>query len=733
MDILSLLSRTDKYYLGGGNRVVWTPPFPIWLNQPGFWDLANFYNYDLEPCFTLTLLNEQGGEIPLYFQRRDWNPARLCQHYTTPLGLVVVEEKAVLPEDSLVSVFTLSNENEYPVTIHYIAWTTQRSQPSLGKEFIDDLDMINDKLVFTKFLQIKDLPLYCIHCAFGVHGVPDSYSVHFSEATALQPHWQLTPFYDRFKSDRLDNEIKIDGINQDGFIYLAQHKKLTLSPQGKIKIWAAMSFARTEEDTANHLTLSLRHEDPIRVSEENWCKYFAGLPQLHCSEPIFERYYWYRWYGLRLFTIQGGGEPNYPHPAVCEGVSYFRVPITYSAQCHMLETRWQSSPKIAQGSLLNFINLQNDDGSFTGHIYPNGEQTSGFYHANWGHAILAVDQLHPDIHFLEQAYHGLARYVAYFDRERDQEDSGLYDVFDQYETGQEYMSRYLAVDNKADIYDWSNHIRLKGVDSTVYIYVLKCALAKIADRLRKKEEGIIWQQGADKIKNAVLTLMWEPAVEMFFDVNPITMQRTGVKAAICFYPYMTDIVDETHLPGLKRHLLNPNEFWTPWPVPATSIDDPFFSADAEWKGKRHNCPWNGRVWPMTNSHIAELLAGCALRFRDAELHQAAVEFINRFIRMMHYESPDGEKDGSRPNCFEHYHPFNGRASVYRGVDDYQHSWVVDLLIKYVAGVQVQEDGQILLQPLDFSLEHLRLENLYIAGKRYSVHLTDGQFNLLQLD
>src|SRR2546429_4324554 len=29
---------------------------------------------------------------------------------------------------------------------------------------------------------------------------------------------------------------------------------------------------------------------------------------------------------------------------------------------------------------------------------------------------------------------------------------------------------------------------------------------------------------------------------------------------------------------------------------------------AEWKGKRHNCPWNGRVWPMTNSHIIEALA-----------------------------------------------------------------------------------------------------------------------------
>ena len=33
----------------------------------------------------------------------------------------------------------------------------------------------------------------------------------------------------------------------------------------------------------------------------------------------------------------------------------------------------------------------------------------------------------------------------------------------------------------------------------------------------------------------------------------------------------------------------------------------FRNANAEWKGKRHVCPWNGRVWPMTNSHVMEAL------------------------------------------------------------------------------------------------------------------------------
>ena len=455
-----MLRRTDKHYLGGGDRVVWTPPFPVWLDKPGFWDKANFYNFDLEPVFTITLLNEHGCEIPVQFQTREWNPARLKQTYATDAGFTVCEEKAVMPGDSLVSVFTFRNETDHSIELHYIAWTTQKSYPSKGKEFIDNLDMLNDKIMFTKFLQMRDLPLCSIHCAFGINEGIDSFAVNFSQPTAVHPVWQSTPFYDHFSDGKLNNSIKISGISQDGLIYMALHKKLTLPSGSTHRIHTATAFAKNDDDAAELLNFSLRYDDPVAVSEGNWRRYFAGLPQFHCSDPFLTTYYWYRWYGLRLFTIWGRSENNYAFPAICEGVSYFRVPITYSAQCHIRETRWKQSPEIAHGSLLNFINMQREDGSFVGHIYPNGVQTDGFYHADWGKAVLAVDEIHPDINFLEQAYHGLNRYAAYFDRERDKEDSGLYDVVDQFETGQEYMSRYQAVDDKADTYGWINNIQI---------------------------------------------------------------------------------------------------------------------------------------------------------------------------------------------------------------------------------------------------------------------------------
>ena len=74
-NILHLLSREDKWYLGGGNRLLWAPPFPLHLDTPGFWDEAHYYNYELKPLFTWSVLDADGREIRLRFLRRRWDPS----------------------------------------------------------------------------------------------------------------------------------------------------------------------------------------------------------------------------------------------------------------------------------------------------------------------------------------------------------------------------------------------------------------------------------------------------------------------------------------------------------------------------------------------------------------------------------------------------------------------------------------------------------------------------------
>jgi hypothetical protein len=364
--------------------------------------------------------------------------------------------------------------------------------------------------------------------------------------------------------------------------------------------------------------------------------------------------------------------------------------------------------------LRTFFEHQKEDGSLHGRVYVNHLEGTDFYHGNWGDAFLALDAADPDETFVAELYPKLARYADWLFRARDADETGMLDVLDQYETGQEYTSRYQAVDENADSYRWENRIRLKGIDVTVYGYALLRALERLAPRVAGAEDGR-WRELAERTAAAVRSRMWDADVGMFSDVDPRSGRRTGVRAAVCFYPYFTDLATAEHLLGLERNLFDAERFWTPFPVPSSSLEDPRFDAAGEWKGKRHGCPWNGRVWPMTNSHVVEALGRAAIAYAP-HLRQSTAQLLLRFVRMMFHEG-----DVKRANCFEHYNPFSGHPSTYRGIDDYQHSWVNDLIIQYVLGIRPHASG-ITVDPFPFGLELAEIRGVAVRGVQLDVRV-----------
>ena len=391
----------------------------------------------------------------------------------------------------------------------------------------------------------------------------------------------------------------------------------------------------------------------------------------------------------------------------------------------MMEMRWRAGGREAWGSLLNFLDNQKDDGSLHGRLYANHLERTDFYHANWGDALLAVHAMHPHPTTLARCYEGLCRYARWLDRSRDPEGSGMFTVVNHFETGQEYMSRYMAVDPEADVRGWQPRLRLKGIDVTVYAHQLFRALAKVAGRLGRGGDGAEWQALATRSGDAINEHMWSPEARQFTDVDGRTFTRTGVKAAVGFYPMLTDLVDDARLDAMMDHLEDPRTFGTPFPIPSSSVDDPRFSAEGIWRGKRRNCPWNGRVWPMTTSHVIEGLLRCRRRGNE-RAGAVAADMLARFVRMMF---TDG--DPRRPNCFEHYNPYTGRACHFRGIDDYQHSWVLDLLARGIAGLHIDEEG-VEVWPLPHELPRVTLGPVRARGRTVSVEL-DGERVSLRVD
>ncbi len=706
---LRALRRTDKGVVSNAQRLIYAPTHPQYGHVLGLWDEAHFYNHPIGSLGTLSLVDDAGVALDVELRERNWQPNQYKRTFETRDGSSRVQETIEMMSNDTIQISWEISPG--PTCSHAVIWTAMGCGSYPGASHVSPRSARMQQNGFVlegdSTFEVLGQPVLPLALTWNMTSpTPTSIALGSSQGRPPEPRFDSTPFFDSFDGF-LKGSLDLSSVDPGLLVYAGMHVKLD---------GATIEIVCEVQVTSDVFGPQVSCE-----VESTWTSFFENSPAFSCDQAWLNAYFDYRLFGLRMNAIPGGTK-CIPYPAVCEGPGYFRAPITYSAQCHILETRWFKSPALAQGSMLNFIANQASDGRYIGYLGPSSLPGEFFYHANWGR-ILALDAIHEDPEFLRRAYQSLGDYVAFFDATRDPQGSGLYDILNHYETGQEYMRRYVVVEPSADTKHWGNVFRLKGVDVSVYMYQIKQALADIAKRNEwvDAEEG--WKKSAQKTGSAILTYMWDAESEMFFDLDPMDMKRTQVKAAVCFYPYLTDLVDTTHLAGLKRHLNDPNEFYTPYPFPSSSVDDPLYNADGLWKGERKNCPWNGRVWPMTNSHMAEILATCAKRFQDVELEHMTVAFICKYIGMMFFDG-----DPSRPNSFEHYHPENGRPSVFRGVDDYQHSWILDLIIQYVCGVRPTDDG-ILVDPFPFEMAFFKLENLVIRGVNVCVERSGTTFSV----
>jgi hypothetical protein len=705
-DPLHLLSRKgDKWFLGNGLGLIYAPSFPEYLNVLGFYDNADYFDIKVEPVFTITVLDETLNPLRLQLDQTSplWTPASFTQRFVSDNGLSIIEHKTMSPNNALTSTLEIEadkqeTESQILRFLHLVPWVAYPSATVVDAK----------PLQKRSFAISRKSPN--VNLAMGSKSEFSSFTVNLSQGSDNKPRWELTPFADKIWGGRFKDEIKRQvGTDPYGLLYVGLHYPLKLSPAGKARFSFSASFATSTEESTKNLDRDT-NTNQMDASNESWRSFFSRVPEFHCSDPYIEKYYWYRWFGLHLMTVEGG-HGNHTHPCVYEGLRVFRKHISYSAQCHVLETRWMQDPTLAQGCIMGLFSHQKPNGFLPGIVGFSDIRENTFYHANWGKVVRELDAVHPDTTFLKQIYEPLSKYLNYFKSDRDPDEDYLYDIIDQYESGQEMNPRYLFVDPEADK-DKPLQEPLEGVDATYYIYELYNALSHIASVLGRSDEAREFSECASKCRDAVRSIMWDKEDNMFYDVRPSDHWTTKVKAAVSFYPFMSDIALPEHLPAITEHLLNKREFWTPFPVASLSMDSEYFSAEAEWKGKRMMCPWNGRVWPMTNSHIAEALVHTAENLGERDLRKIGADFISKYVKMMFHNG-----DINRPNCYEHYNPITGAPCDYRGVDDYQHSWVVDLIVKYVCGIRPADptEKRLIVDPLPFNLQSYSIEKVRYQG------------------
>lgn len=169
------------------------------------------------------------------------------------------------------------------------------------------------------------------------------------------------------------------------------------------------------------------------------------------------------------------------------------------------------------------------------------------------------------------------------------------------------------------------------------LYLQQEALGRIAAELGRPEEARNWARRAEKTARRMLDMQWDHQAGMFW---PRSQGRAiQARTPLSLLPLLTGRLPQPVIARLVANLTDPQQFWTPHPVPSLARSDPRF--DPSQKGR-------GATWGSINYLLIEGLKRSGLGGLSSELRRRTLEMI-----------------AAQPDIFEVYHPLTGE-NVGRG-------------------------------------------------------------------
>jgi putative isomerase len=194
----------------------------------------------------------------------------------------------------------------------------------------------------------------------------------------------------------------------------------------------------------------------------------------------------------------------------------------------------------------------------------------------------------------ESYYIRLSEYLGYWMNQMDSNKNGLSEWMSSVHTG---------MDNQHERAGYWNDRFCEGVDLNSYLYREFLAFSKISGLLGKNMESRKYEECALKLKEKILEEMWDDSDGFFYDIDMRTNQKIKVKSVSSFMPLWSKIAaPEQAKIMIYDHLLNSNEFWTPYPVSAMAKSEKGYS-QTQLPGDIGLCNWRANTWISTNYMI----------------------------------------------------------------------------------------------------------------------------------
>ena len=428
-----------------------------------------------------------------------------------------------------------------------------------------------------------------------------------------------------------------------------------------------------------------------RAREEKW---LADLvPTFDCPDEKWTRCWYYRWLVVRANYAEEDGIPGF-----YEGKrgGYTRH-ITYSAPHIMDEARWLRDGKYAYGQA-EILGKRRE---------PNGRRFGGYTH--WiAQTLWDTYLVHPDKAQLAKLLPAWAEDTECAFPGKLATDRPLRDYLlnppSHWATGMEWQPAWFYFDN----YDRSKETNLCRPDYTAYYYANARSVAEMYRVLGDAEKARQFDALANKVRQALIALMWDSETGYFYSVKTGTDQKAMVKEIVGIYPFTFGAPTRAQLRAFDS-ILDPAEFWGPWKVTTCTMKCPMFTPKVQL------CNWNGPVWPHAESLVAQAF-GQAIRSYGARnvTPEKLWDLLDSYTSL-HFEDKGVWK---QPNIHEEGNADDGQMY---GCPDYFHSTYNDLIVTLVGGLVPRNDDVIELYPVvAVPWDHFRLDGIPYRGRTLSI-------------
>lgn len=367
----------------------------------------------------------------------------------------------------------------------------------------------------------------------------------------------------------------------------------------------------------------LPFREVIKAAEQRWSQWFERAPAV--SEPYRNQYYYAWWVmGNNLLAPQG----FFKRESVAPSKAHYVGAWQWDNYFHALAFR-HTDPQLACDQILFMLDHQLADGMIPDAVYDEGAITHleiPIAAAVTKPPIIGWVARHVfaksgDVTLLRDIYEPLVRWNNWWFGLNDDDSDGIVQYSHPFSSGLD------------DSPLWDAGMPVEAVDLNTYLCIQMESLSHIAHLLGRDREAAMWENKAGTLAQRIIEHFYDADAGLFWFMKD--HQPIRVCTPFSLYPLWTNRLEPSINEQLVRHLTDPSQFWTTYPLPTVAIEDQKYNPYQMWRGP---------VWININYIFVEALIRTGYTRQAYELAERTLQLVM-----------------SQDDIYEYYHPDTGEA------------------------------------------------------------------------